>query len=178
MKIFVSHSLKDQTLIQDLKTTLEPIGIKIFIAEHNEDLEKTITQKIENMIWQCDIALILLTKNGYKSNFVQQEIGYIKSCQKPSLQIVQTGLEKKISGFLYGKGYVLYDPLQPNLATEKIKRSLMTYWRQLEQKRQHQINLTRQKQIELQKEKEANEAKVGFSILAGLLILGLAGNSK
>jgi hypothetical protein len=119
MKIFVSHSLKDKTLIQALKSTLEPIGITLFIAEHYEDLENTITQKIENMIWQCDVALILLTTNGYKSNFVQQEIGYIKSCNKPSLQIVQCGLENKISGFMYGKSYVEYDPLQPNLAVEK-----------------------------------------------------------
>ena len=54
----------------------------------------------------------------------------------------------------------------------------MTYWRQVEQKRIQQVNLARQTQLQLQKVQEANQAKLGLGILAGLLIFGLGGNSK
>lgn len=105
MKIFVSHSLNDNNLIQVLKQNLEPKGIILLLAEHYQELTGTITQKIENMILTCDVALVLLTENGFNSNFVQQEIGYINSCKKPLLAVVQSGLQNKITGFQYGKDY-------------------------------------------------------------------------
>ncbi|MBK9730021.1 MAG: toll/interleukin-1 receptor domain-containing protein [Chitinophagaceae bacterium] len=127
MKIFVSHALIDHELINSIKKTLEPHGIALLVAEHYEDLQRTITEKIENMIKTSDIALILLTENGFNSNFVQQEIGYIKSLNKPYLQIVQVGIDKKITGFNFGKGYILYDPNQPQKALENMSRSLLMY---------------------------------------------------
>lgn len=106
MKVFISHSLADHNLIKRIKDTLEPHGLKLFIAEHYIDIERTVTEKIENMIKQCDVALILLTQSGFDSHFVQQEIGYIKGQNIPFLQIIQSGLESKIKGFNYGKDYI------------------------------------------------------------------------
>ncbi len=190
MKIFISHALADRDLIKSVKQTLEPHGLTLFIAEHYEDLERTITDKIENMIKQSDVALILLTKNGYKSVFVQQEIGYIKSLEIPYLQVVQTGFEKKIKGFNYGKGYVLFDPEQPNLALDKVKRSLLTYWQKKDEKRRQKLierqqELQRQQQVkflrplEEKRKKDEVAAKIAIGGLATLLVLGLlSGNSK
>ncbi len=125
MKIFISHSSLDQELIRKIKNTLEPYGITPLIAEHNIDLENSITEKIENMIKQCDVALILLTENGFNSQFVQQEIGYIKSLNKSYLQLVQLGYENKIKGFNYGKDYVPFDTTNQEYALEKIKKTLL-----------------------------------------------------
>jgi hypothetical protein len=177
MKLFVSHSLKDQELIKSVKNTLEPHGITLFIAEHHLALRQTITQKIETMIRDCDVALILLTKRGFNSKFVQQEIGYIQSCQKPSLQVVQLGLENKITGFNFGRDYIQYDPLTPITTLTKMKNSLLSYWKKIEEQRIAQRNaLLRQhfEKIRVESEKRENEAKIAIGILAGLLVLGLA----
>lgn len=181
MNIFVSHALTDQALIKSVKNTLEPLEITLFIAEHYEDLQRTITEKIEDMIKKSDVALILLTENGFNSNFVQQEIGYIKSLNKPCLQIVEVGIEKRITGFNFGKGYILYDPNQPQHALEKMSRSLLAYWNQKEQKRidsqkadQRRMQQRQLQAIRIANERRANEAKIGIGILAGLLVLGLA----
>ncbi|HHT9146121.1 MAG: toll/interleukin-1 receptor domain-containing protein [Candidatus Brocadiaceae bacterium] len=188
MKIFISHSLADHEIISGVKDTLEPHGVTLFIAEHYQDLERTITEKIENMIRQCDVALILLTRNGYNSHFVQQEIGYIKSQNKPYLQVIQLGYEKKIKGFNYGKGYVPFDPTQPHIALEKVKRSLLTYWQKKNEK-QRQRTLARQqelagqqrmqllRQLEEQRKKDETVAKFAIGGLATLVILGLLGGS-
>lgn len=107
MKIFVSHSLSDSELLNKIKDTLEPYGLKLFISEYVQDLNNTITKKIENMITECDVAVVMLTENGFNSNFVQQEIGYINSLKKPYLQIVQSGFEKKLSGFNFTRDYII-----------------------------------------------------------------------
>lgn len=155
MKIFVSHAISDQTFIHGLKNKLEPFGITLFVAEHYQELQYSITEKIETMIRQCDVALILLTDKGFNSNFVQQEIGYIKSCNKPSLKVVQVGIENKLTGFIYGHDYLSHDPDQPEKTLEKIKAILLQYWN-------------------IENERKSKETKIGLGILAGIIVLGLS----
>lgn len=181
MKIFISHAIKDAELIKNIKDYLEPHNIELLIAEHYVDTQNTITHKIENMIKVCDVALFLLTENGFNSYFVQQEIGYIQSLKKPMLQLVQIGLEDKISGFIYGKDYIPYDLEKPDLALGKTKRILLEYWRKAEQKRiriqQLKENQIQQQNLEvakLQEARRANETKIGLGILAGFLVLAIA----
>lgn len=172
MKIFVSHAIKDSTLINDLKSSLEPQGLKLLIAEHHSDIEhSTITQKIEKMILDSDVALFLLTSNGFNSNFVQQEIGYIKSQKIPYLQIVEEGIEKKITGFNFGKGYVEYSPKNPEKAINEIKTRLLEHWNKREFKKQQSQQLMIRKVAE--KKKQESTLKVGLGILAGILVLGI-----
>ena len=177
MKIFVSHAIKDNKLINELKSVLEPHGLELLIAEHYSDIDhSTISEKIEKMIKSCNVALFLLTKNGFNSKFVQQEIGYIKSSKIPYLQIIEKGIEKEITGFNYGKGYIEYSSDEPQLALDKIKRALLNYWKQLEVKKQEQFKQKQVKQRQLmlqQQRKQEQELKVGLGILAGVLILGL-----
>ena len=184
MRIFISHAIKDAELIENVKKTLEPHKIELLIAEHYVDTQNTITQKIESMIKGCDFALFLLTEHGFNSFFVHQEVGYALSQRKPMIQLVQIGLENKISGFLYGRDYISYNLDNPDLALNNMKKILLEYWRKQEQKRirvqqtlMYQIqqeNLEQNRLQQLQKAKEAKEAKIGLGILAGLLVLAIA----
>ncbi len=176
MNIFVSHSLKDQKLISDLKNKLEPLGVSLSIAEHNIDLIHSISEKIEILIRDCDVALILLTNDGFNSNFVHQEIGFIKSINKPSIKVVEKGLENRITGFIYGHDYILYEPANPEIALESTKNALLDHWNNIEKNRIAQYNLKLKEEM-LLAEKKDKEAKIGLGILAGLIILGLASNS-
>jgi len=177
MKIFVSHAMKDAKLINDLKLVLEPHGLKLLIAEHHSDIDySTITEKIEKMIASSDVALFLLTNDGFNSIFVQQEIGYIKSLKMPSLQLIEKGLEKRITGFNFGKGYIEYSPSEPQVAIDKIKRSLLSHWNKqqlIKQEQSKQIPV-KQLQVMVKKQKEEEQMmKVGLGILAGVLVLGM-----
>ncbi len=177
MKIFVSHAIKDNKLIRDLKIALEPHGLELLIAEHHPDIDYyNVTEKIETMINSCNVALFLFTKSGFNSNFVQQEIGYIKSSKIPYLQVVEKGIEKKITGFNFGKGYIEYSPNEPDVALKKIKRSFLNYLKTVEIKRQEQLKQKQSKQIQLllqNQKKQEQELKIGLGILAGVLVLGL-----
>jgi len=178
MKIFVSHAIKDSNLINDLKSALEPRGLQLLIAEHHSDINySTVTDKIEKMINTSNIALILLTNNGFNSNFVQQEIGYIKSAKIPYLQIIEKGLEKKITGFNYGKGYIEYSPESPQTTIDKIKQSLLDHWIKQIQFEIAQINQKKAIDLKLKQQKEQEQAlKIGLGLLAGILVLGMIDN--
>lgn len=175
MNIFVSHAIKDNKLINDLKIALEPHGLNLLIAEHHSDIEhSTVTDKIEQLISSSDVALFLLTKNGFDSNFVQQEIGFIKASNIPYLQVIEDGIEKKITGFNYGKGYIKYSPEEPAITIEKIMTFLLDYLKEVKHKRQELVKQNQRKQIEHQKQRSQEKALIiGVGILAGVLILGL-----
>jgi len=99
MKVFVSHSMKDQSILTGISSALNSHGIELLIAEHEMDLKNSITEKIKKMIETCDLGLILMTKHGIKSGFVREEIGYLEAKQKSSLIIFEKGLEKQYGGF-------------------------------------------------------------------------------
>lgn len=165
MKVFVSHSMKDQSILDGISKALNPHGIELLIAEHKVDMKKTITGKIEEMINTCHVGLILMTKNGLISGFVREEIGFLEARKKPCLIIFEKGIEKEYCGFKYGNDYVELDTNNPEIAVDRVKKVLLTYWNNLVEK---------QNQISKKKEafqKEQNSALIGLGILAGFLIL-------
>lgn len=151
MKVFLSHAIHDKELVNRLKNKCAVCGLELLIAEHTYAVDKTITQKIELMIKESKIALFLLTAKGNESKFVQQEIGYAKSLNKPSIYLVQVG--SQTTGFAYGHDYIEFDPEQPDIAIKKAISSMVS----------HLNNM-------IEKQKEDNKV---FGLLIGGLI-GLA----
>jgi len=162
MKIFISHSIKDINLINAIKQILEPYGITLFIAEHYLNLVGNVTQKIQYMIDNCDLALVVLTEHGFNSNFVQQEIGFIHRANKPSINLVEKGLETMLTGFIYGNDMILFDPKNPYPELNKTRNILLNHWERIQQE-------VFFKKLE---EQQKNNAKAVFGFLAGIFILG------
>ena len=167
MTIFVSHAIKDKSLLTSIENTLQPYGLTLLIAEHYFDMQSTISDKIRTMINNCNVGLVLLTTNGFNSGFVREEIGYLDAVNKPIVLVIEKGLEQKYSGFKYGHDYILFDPANPNEAIENIKQILLNYW----QKLQYEVNKRRQLALEEQAQANTN-ALIVLGILAGRLILG------
>ncbi len=172
MKIFISHAISDKELIKNIQTTLLPSGINLFIAEHHQEFNTTITEKIENMIRQSDFAIFLLTKNGFNSKFVQQEIGFVHSIKKPYMQLVEIGLQKEIAGFNFGRDYLEFNPSQPEPTLTQMRDHLLRFWKE----KQDRINRNKMEleralaQQRLQKEKQE---KAALALLGGFLILAM-----
>jgi hypothetical protein len=141
MKVFISHSMKDKNLVDALHSIAASLGIEPLIAEHILDVQNTITAKIQSMILDSDLVLVVLTREGFNSTFVQHEVGFATG-KKPILILVEKGYESKMSGFVYGRDYVSIDPWNPQPAFEQI-RSVLTSQKQQkeEQKRTEQLIL-------------------------------------
>ena len=158
MKVFLSHAISDKLLINHLKRSCDKNGLQLLIAEHTTSVSRTITEKIKNLIANSEIALFLLTKQGTNSKFVQQEIGYIESLQKPALFIVEKGEQKFITGFAYGKDFIELDTENPDIAIKKAIARLITHWQK----------------INAMKEKERENAALFIAGLIGLVLISNA----
>lgn len=111
------------------------------------------------MIDNCDVALIILTQNGFDSNFVHQEIGYINKAKKPILQLVETGLHDKLTGFNFGRDLIIFNPNSPLPELVKVRNILFNYWQQ-------------------KTKKQYDDAKAALGILASIFILGVIANDE
>lgn len=123
MKVFISHSMKNENLVDALRSIAASLGIDPLIAEHVVNVETTISSKIKAMILESDLVLVVLTRDGFDSRFVQQEIGFATD-KKPLLVVVEKGCEGQLSGFVYGRDYVTLDPWNPQPAFQRIQQVL------------------------------------------------------
>jgi hypothetical protein len=134
------------------------------------------------LIKKADIGLVLLTENGYNSHFVQQEIGYLKSLKKPFVQIIQKGYESKIKGFNFGKDYILLDLNDTSKALIQLKEDLLKIYTSITRRKEkenqmrqflkyQEIKFAEERRRKIQKEKQ--EANAAFTVLAGLVVLGI-----
>ncbi len=89
-KIFVSYSTHDIEHVELLNQQLKGTSIEVFIAEHSikpsEDLRKEISEAIE----ECDLFVVLWSKNAQDSEWVSQEIGRAGALKKAILPLVLT----------------------------------------------------------------------------------------
>ena len=95
--------------------------------------------------------IILLTKNGMRSNWVQQEIGYALKARKLIIPLIEKGTNSQDLGALQGKEYIEYDSLHPEEALLKTSTFV--------------------KSLKLKKEEKEKTLLIAGSILALLLLL-------
>lgn len=119
-KVFISHSVRDQSLVISLANLLTKFKVKVVVAEWYLTPGMSLDKKVINLIKKSDCMVVLLTKNGIRSNWVQQEVGIAISAGKPIIPIVEKGTDSKNLAALQGKEYIEYNPFQPEEAIIKL----------------------------------------------------------
>lgn len=159
-------------------STVAPLGFDLLIAEHVVALEATITEKVVAMMESCDIALILLTQEGFDSKAVQQEIGYLRKLSRPLLLVVQEGLEKSLSMFAYGRDYILIDPANSARALERMREALQEFWSKWHAKRTderlaYERAMQQARLLKAQQEQETKDAQAALWVIGGLVLVSM-----
>ena len=110
--VFVSHSTspEDMPYVTWFHSTLQSRGIGCYVAEWYREPGKLITDKVKAAINASDIVLVLWTKGGRDSQFVNQEVGYAED-KKLILPLVEKGVT--LEGFLYGRNHIEFDRQNP-----------------------------------------------------------------
>lgn len=118
-KVFISHSTKDQVLVLNLAQRLKKLGVGVFVAEWNPAPGERLDTKVFTHINNADCMIVLLTKNGIRSNWVHQEVGYAIRAGKPVIPFVEKGIDNENLGALQGREYIEYDPFHPEQALNR-----------------------------------------------------------
>ncbi|MEO0020254.1 MAG: toll/interleukin-1 receptor domain-containing protein [candidate division WOR-3 bacterium] len=150
-KVFISHSTRDRGIVISLANLLKDFGVEVIVAEWYLTPGARIDKKVFTQIRNSDCVVALLTRNGIRSNWVNQEIGYSFQENKPIIPLVEKGTDAKDLAALQGREYIEYDPNQPDQALKKLSTHI--------------------KSLKLKKEERQRALLVLGGLLAFLLLL-------
>ncbi len=152
--IFVSYSTHDLWQVQALQKQIENTPIKIFVAESSVSPSQELAPSISKAIKECDLFIVLWSKNAKDSDWVAQEIGKATAYKKKILPLI---LEEGLSlpGFISGLKYL---PIFQNSEQELQKAKQFI-----------ESEYNSKKNIATQKQKDKEGVIIGMGIGALLL---------
>jgi len=77
-RVFISHSTKDQGVVDEMVRPLEEPGHDCYIATRNVHAGRHISKKVTREIDRSDALVVVLSVASNASPWVQQETGYAK----------------------------------------------------------------------------------------------------
>jgi hypothetical protein len=86
--VFVSYSTHDMAHVEQIKSTLGKTPIKVFVADHAIPAGEDLPSQISSAIANCDLFVLLWSKNAKKSDWVSQEVGKAQAHGKKIVPIV------------------------------------------------------------------------------------------
>lgn len=87
-KVFVSYSTHDLSHVEKLQQQLVGNPVELFVAEHSVSPSQDLAQTINTAIEQCDLFVLIWSKNAEVSAWVPQEIGKATALKKTILPLV------------------------------------------------------------------------------------------
>lgn len=112
--IFISYSLKDLEIARQLQNYLSRIqGTSTFLSESSLIIGQ-LSEALITKIIECDLFIVLYSKNSQNSNYVHEEIGVAKGNNKIIIPILLDA-EAKPDAMLQGISYLsIYDEEKRN----------------------------------------------------------------
>jgi len=98
-KVFISYSTNDFPVVEHVRRLLTNPPVEFFIAEYSVSPGSQLNETIVTAIKNCDLFVLLWSRNSQFSDYVPQEIGIARGNNKPILPIVlEDGLQ--LPGFI------------------------------------------------------------------------------
>jgi len=124
IRFFLSHSMKDQAVVELLREQIEALGVHLYLAEHDPQPGRPLAEKVIEAIKHCDATVVLLTEAGAAAPFVQQEIGVARGAGKLIIPIVQKGIDGNMLAMLAGVERIEVDFAEPAQALAAVGANL------------------------------------------------------
>ncbi|MBP7791516.1 MAG: toll/interleukin-1 receptor domain-containing protein [Candidatus Goldbacteria bacterium] len=140
-KAFLSHSTRDDLIVTAFANSLRQAGIEVYVSTQNLYPGQNIEGNIFPNIDFSDCVVVLLTRNGLHSNYVQQEIGYAIKAKKLIIPIVEQGTDNQALAAIQRINYIPYNPYNPADSLYKVIDYLSSLKKDKEGKEQGAIVL-------------------------------------
>lgn len=117
--VFISHSVKDNHLAQDLARRLKEAGAVVLrLDEGAISLGDSVRLKIREALREADEVIVLLTDNSAQSPWTRYEIGAADALNKRVTPVVvNDGVENLVP--MIGKNFILYNDLPKYISSLK-----------------------------------------------------------
>lgn len=100
-RVFISYSQNDSDKVKLLEFLLKENGIKPIIIANDRIPLKPLEEKVIEGILKCDIIIPILSKRSFKTQWINQEIGFAKAIDKAMFPIVEKSLIRSLKGFIH-----------------------------------------------------------------------------
>ena len=120
--VFISSSMDDMHLVQELRKMLEQYGIHAVIPVEEAITTTAFTEKIKQLIQSSDCVLVIIGKGGRRSRNVDFEVGIATAQNKLIIPLIEEGAEKP--NILLNKMYIVIDKNKPQLSYESAAKYL------------------------------------------------------
>jgi hypothetical protein len=113
LSVFISHAVgpAEIPIVNHLVAALNGAGVNAYLAMYDRDPGNPLGSKVQDQIERSDIVLVILTKKGVESAWVNQEVGLAMGKGKRIIPFVEKGLTPE--GLLHGVEYFPFDPDKP-----------------------------------------------------------------
>ena len=81
--VFVSHAHQDVTIADEIAGLLRTVGLEGFIAHRDIDPTLAWSGEIKRALKECVALVAVVTPNFLKSNWVDQEVGWVMGRERP-----------------------------------------------------------------------------------------------
>ena len=112
-RVFFSHSGKDGAWTKYIAERAKALGVEAYLYEHDPQPGQLIAGKVKQAIARADALVVMLTKDGQGSPYVQQEIGFAEAKGKLIVPLVEPGVNENGLAMLQGREYIPFDLKNP-----------------------------------------------------------------
>jgi len=107
--IFLSHSAADSSQAKLIKDKIQKMHISVYHYGYDPQPGIYIARKLQKALKKADAVLVLLTRQGQHSPYVNQEIGYAEAKGKRIIALVEPGTSENVLGMLAAKDRIPFE---------------------------------------------------------------------
>lgn len=122
-RIFISYSIKDKILAEEIKKNLEENKFKVFLAHETVNLSEIWMNRILQEIKSCDFFLPIRTENYTQQVFPEQECGIALGHEKCIIPLI-LDTDPRHYGFLHFRQGYFFDKKDTKKSCEELSRKL------------------------------------------------------
>src|SRR5450631_3067324 len=109
-----SHASADRSLGEAIKTRVAHLGVETWLAEHDHQAGRRLEDKVHAALRRSTLLVVLLTRAGFDSHYVQQEIGAARHAGTLVIPMVDLTVDTDNDmAMLEGVEWISFDPDAP-----------------------------------------------------------------
>jgi len=123
--VFVIFAEDDFYIFEKIREYAKEYDIKFQLAGLLPEPEFSLTSKIDELIRDSNLVLVIWSKKSQSSVWVNQEIGFARALNKRIIPFVETGVSTK--GFLIGLEWIEFNGDQLEMGVKELVEYLEYY---------------------------------------------------
>jgi hypothetical protein len=133
-RVFLSHSMSadDEHIVRAAVASALLEGVEWYLAERDPKFGESLHKKIEAAIRSSHCMVLLWTKGGSDSRWINQEVGLARGLNKLIVPVIEKGIQP--ASVLGDAEYIELDRVNPVPAVERL-HAYLTHLRRQQQQR-------------------------------------------